>query len=64
MRTCIKQKKPVEARFCEFYGDRIPVNGLSYSTYQKKRFCSPKCSAWATRERKLEEKRRKEAGKK
>lgn len=60
MRTCIKQKKPVEARFCEFCGERIPLNGESYSIYQKRRFCSPKCSAWATRERKLEEKRRKE----
>lgn len=61
MKTCIKSKKPVETRFCEFCGNRIPVNGESYSKYQKRRFCSPKCSAVATRERKLEEKHKKEA---
>ena len=61
MKTCIKPKKPVEARFCEFCGNRIPVNGESYSIYKKRRFCSPKCSAGATRERNLEEKHKKEA---
>lgn len=51
----------VETRYCAACGAPIPRNDYPPSIYKKRRFCSPKCSAGATRERKLEEKRKKEA---